>query len=286
MKKHYPTIILMSFFLVGLSVLLYPSVSNYYNSFHQSKAVASYDAGMGKLTEQDTTSYFQAAEAYNKGLLQKGVSSFILTDAQEKEYNDLLNVDGTGMMGYLTIKKLGIQLPIYHGTSESVLAAGIGHLAGSSLPTGGVGTHCVLSGHRGLPSAKLLTDLDQMEVGDTFTLTILRATLTYEVDQILIVDPDDVSALAIDPKEDYCTLVTCTPYGINTQRLLVRGHRITTPEEIYVAADAVRIDPLMVAPVIATPILLGLLLWLLTGSGKPRAIAKHREKERGGEKSL
>ena len=285
MKKQYPTIILIAVFLVGLSVLLYPSVSNYYNSFHQSRAVASYDSDMGKLTDTDTSSYLHAAETYNKALLQKGVSSFTLTDAEEQAYNQLLNVDGTGMMGYLTIKKLGVQLPIYHGTSESVLAAGIGHLTGSSLPVGGIGTHCVLSGHRGLPSAKLLTDLDQMEIGDTFTLTILHETLTYQVDQILIVDPDDVTALAIDSKEDYCTLVTCTPYGINTQRLLVRGYRVETPQEVYVAADAVRIDPLMVAPVIAVPILLVLLIRLLVGPNKFQIATKRWEKEKGGKMS-
>lgn len=285
MKKHYPTIILIAVFLVGLSVLLYPSVSNYYNSFHQSRAVASYDAKMGKLTDTDTASYLQSAEAYNKALLQKGVSSFTFTDAEEEEYNNLLNVDGNGMMGYLTIKKLGFQLPIYHSTSESVLAAAIGHLTGSSLPVGGTGTHCVLSGHRGLPSARLLTDLDQMEVGDTFTLTVLHETLTYEVDQILIVDPDNVTALAIDPNKDYCTLVTCTPYGINTQRLLVRGYRVKTPRDTYVAADAVRIDPLIVAPVIAAPILLVLLICLLVGPSKPQDALKRREIEKGGKMS-
>lgn len=286
MKKHRSTIILLAVFLVGLSVLLYPSVSNYYNSFHQSRAVASYDADMSKLTDTDVSSYLQAAEAYNKKLLKKGVSSFTLTDAEKEEYNSLLNVDGNGMMGYLTVKKLGIQLPIYHGTSESVLAAGIGHLTGSSLPVGGRGTHCVISGHRGLPSAKLLTDLDQIEVGDTFTLTVLHKVLTYEVDQILIVEPKDVTALAIDPDKDYCTLLTCTPYGINTQRLLVRGCRVETSKEVYVAADAVRIDPLMVAPVFAVPILMVLLIRLLVGPGKSKSVLKRREKEEGGKKLI
>ncbi|MEA4932773.1 MAG: class C sortase [Lawsonibacter sp.] len=286
MKKHYPTMILIFVFLVGLSVLLYPSVSNYYNSFHQSRAVASYDSCMGNLTEQVTSDSLQAAEAYNKKLLDQGASCFTLTDAEEAEYNNSLNMDGNGMMGYLSIKKMGIQLPIYHGTSESVLAAGIGHLAGSSLPVGGIGTHCVLSGHRGLPSAKLLTDLDQIEIDDTFSITVLHETLTYEVDQILIVNPDEVTALNIDPNEDYCTLVTCTPYGINTQRLLVRGHRVEIPEETYIAADAVPIDPLMVAPVIAAPILLILLIWLLVAPGKPKATAKHQEKDGGGEKPI
>ncbi|MGE4276986.1 MAG: class C sortase [Lawsonibacter sp.] len=286
MKKHYPTLILIFVFLVGLSVLLYPNVSNYYNSFHQSRAVASYDANMGKMTEQDITNSLQTAKTYNKKLLDQGVSCFKLTDAEEEEYNHVLNMDGNGMMGYLFIKKLGIQLPIYHGTSESVLAAGIGHLAGSSLPVGGTGTHCVLSGHRGLPSAKLLTDLDQMEIGDTFSIIALHETLTYQVDQILIVNPDEVSSLSIDPNEDYCTLVTCTPYGINTQRLLVRGHWVETPEETYIAADAVLIDPLMVAPMIAAPILLVLLIWLLAAPGKPKTAAKRQEKDGGGEKPI
>jgi sortase A len=286
MKKHYPTRILIFVFLVGLSVLLYPSVSNYYNSFHQSRAVASYDSSMGRLTQQDVADSLQAAGAYNKKLLDQGESWFTLTDPQKAEYNSLLNMDGNGMMGYLSIHKLGIQLPIYHGTSESVLAAGIGHLAGSSLPVGGMGTHCVLSGHRGLPSAKLLTDLDRMEIGDTFSITILHETLTYEVDQILIVNPDEVTALTIDPNEDYCTLVTCTPYGINTQRLLVRGHRVETPDEIYIAADAVQIDPLVVAPVIAVPVLLVLLIWLLAAPGKSGTAPKGPEKEKGGEKPI
>lgn len=288
MKKRGSTLILIAFFFVGLSVLLYPTVSNYYNSFHQTKAVANYNANLANLTEEDDAAYLQAAEKYNTNLLARGVSSFNLTSAENEEYNKLLNIDGSGMMGYLSIKKLGIQLPIYHGTSDSVLAAGIGHLAGSSLPAGGTGTHCVLSGHRGLPSAKLLTDLDQMEAGDTFVLTILNETLTYEVDQILIVDPDDTSALTIDPKEDYCTLFTCTPYGINTQRLLVRGHRIETPDEIMITSDARRIDPLLVAPMIAAPILLILLIWLLVSTRQPKNFGGpgRRKKKTGGGKTL
>lgn len=283
MKKHYPTMILIFVFLVGLSVLLYPSVSNYYNSFHQSRAVASYDSSMGKLTEQDVKDSLQAAQAYNEKLLNQGESWFTVTDIQEAECNGLLNLDGNGMMGYLSIQKIGIRLPIYHGTSEPVLAAGIGHLTGSSLPVGGIGTHCVLSGHRGLPSAKLFTNLDELENGDTFSITVLHETLTYTVDQILIVEPNEVSSLDIDPNEDYCTLVTCTPYGINTQRLLVRGHRIETPDETYIAADAVQVDPLIVAPVIAAPMLLVLLIWLLAAPGKTGTAQKGREKGKGGE---
>ncbi len=270
MKKRLPTLILIAVFLAGMSLLLYPVVSNYFNSFHQTKAITSYEASVASLTLQDDVDYLQAAEDYNAALLAKGQVNYNLTDEEKKEYTNTLNIDGNGMMGYLSIQKLKVQLPVYHGTDESVLAAGIGHLEGSALPVGGVGTHCVLSGHRGLPSAKLLTDLDQMEVGDVFTLTILKEVLTYEVDQIRIVEPDDSSNLGIDPQQDYCTLVTCTPYGINSHRLLVRGHRVETVNQTYVAADATQIDPLLVAPVVAAPVLVILLIWLLVGTRKPK----------------
>ena len=179
---------------------------------------------------------------------------------------DVLDVNGMGIMGYIDIDEIGVELPIYHGTDPSVLNVAVGHLEGTSLPVGGVGTHCVLSAHRGLPSARLFTDLDRLKVGDTFTLTVLNRLLTYQVDQVLIVEPDQVEALAIDPNEDYCTLVTCTPYGINTHRLLVRGRRVENAEEkpvIYVPADMVQIDPLVVTPAVAAPMLLVLLIFLL-----------------------
>ena len=233
MKKHLPTIVLVLVFLTGLSLLLYPTVSDYWNSFHQTRAIASYmdDDRYEKMLEE--------ARAYNAKLAEKS-NRFILSEEEQEEYNRLLDVTGSGIMGYVEIPSIDCSLPIYHGTDEGVLQIAIGHIAGSSLPVGGKGTHCVTSGHRGLPSAKLFTNLDELKEGDTFMLHVLDETLTYEVDRILIVEPDDVSNLEIDPDQDYCTLVTCTPYGINTHRLLVRGHRIANMEDdasVRVTAD-------------------------------------------------
>ncbi len=261
--------------------MLYPTVSDWYNSFHQSRAVAQYAEQVGKIENEEYENILNAARAYNAALAQK-TQSFELTQEELNEYNSLLNITGDGMIGYLEIPVLQTTLPIYHGTSDAVLSTGIGHLEGSSLPVGGQSTHCVLSGHRGLPSAKLLTDLDKMVVGDVFTVHILDETLTYEVDQIRIVEPQDVSELAITEGMDYCTLVTCTPYGINTHRLLVRGHRIATAEEaqeVRVTSDAVQIEPVVVMPFVAAPILLALLIILLfkTRKRKPNN-AKGRDK--------
>lgn len=264
MKKHRSTIILIAVFFVGLSVLLYPTVSNYVNSFHQSRAIATYEENLASFTEEDYTASFRAAQAYNDALLN-GEASFHSGAPLDGAYASLLSVTDDGEMGYVTIQKLGVQLPVYHGTAETILAVGTGHLEGSSLPVGGVGTHAVITGHRGLPSAKLFTSLDKLDIGDTFTVTVLNQTLTYEVDKISIVLPDDVSLLQIDPNEDYVTLLTCTPYAVNTHRLLVRGVRTDAAVEVRVAADAVQIDPVLVAPVVAAPMLLLLLLLLLTG---------------------
>ncbi len=270
MKKHRATVILIAVFFVGLSVLLYPTVSNYVNSFRQSRAIAAYEENLSALTKGDYTAYFRAARAYNEGLLGGG-AAFHSGAPQDGTYASLLRVTGDGEMGYVTIQKLGVQLPLYHGTAEANLAVGAGHLEGSSLPIGGVGTHAVITGHRGLPSAKLFTNLDKLDIGDTFTVTVLSQTLTYEVDKISIVLPDDVSLLKIDPDKDYVTLLTCTPYAINTHRLLVRGVRTDAAAVVRVAADAVQIDPVIVAPVVAAPILLILLVLLLTGTpGKGR----------------
>ena len=210
-------------FLVGLSLLLYPTVSDYWNSLHQSRAIASYAGQVAGLDDEVYEALWAEAEAYNETLPDKA-DRFNMSEEELEEYQTYLSVSGTNVIGYIEIDKIGCYLPIYHGTDESVLQVGVGHLEGSSLPVGGPGTHCVISGHRGLPSAKLFTDLDQMEVGDTFVLYVLDETLTYEVDQIRIVEPTEMSELAIVEGEDYCTLVTCTPYGINTHRLLVRGH--------------------------------------------------------------
>ena len=270
MKKHLSTILLVGVFLLGLGILLYPSVSDYWNSMHQTRAIGAYEDTLSGMTQKDYSEYFAQAEAYNAALasLPAPLTGYEVLDTLEEvpKYRDVLDVNGMGIMGYIDIDEIGVELPIYHGTDPSVLNVAVGHLEGTSLPVGGVGTHCVLSAHRGLPSARLFTDLDRLKVGDTFTLTVLNRLLTYQVDQVLIVEPEQVEALAIDPNEDYCTLVTCTPYGINTHRLLVRGRRVENAEEkpvIYVPADMVRIDPLVVTPAVAAPMLLALLIFLL-----------------------
>lgn len=265
MKKHFSTIILIFVFLIGLSLLLYPSLSNYWNSFHASRAVASYSEEVANLDEEGYRKMLEVAKEYNQTLLGRG-NRYTLSEEQKMEYNDILNIGGTGIMGYIEIESLAVSLPIYHGTDDAVLQIGVGHLDWTSLPVGGEGTHCVISGHRGLPSAKLFTNLDKMSVGDTFVLRVLDEVLTYEVDQILIVEPDDTESLQIEQGKDLCTLVTCTPYGINTHRLLVRGHRVENAiasRLAHVTSDAVQIEPLIIASIIAVPILLLLLIKLL-----------------------
>ena len=265
MKKHGTTVLLVLLLAAGLSLLLYPSVSDYWNSLHASRAVTGYAQDVQSLTDDAYDAMLQAARDYNQSLAARETSYF-LSERQQAEYDSLLDVGGTGIMGYIEIPEIDVSLPIYHGTEESVLQIAVGHLDWSSLPVGGESTHCVLSGHRGLPSAKLFTNLDKLTEGDTFVLRVLDEVLTYEVDQILIVEPQEVGALQIVEGQDYCTLVTCTPYGINTHRLLVRGHRIENIEEakvVRVTADAIQIEPLLVAPVVAIPILLLLLILLL-----------------------
>lgn len=267
MKKHLSTIVLVAVFLAGVCLLLYPTVSDYWNSLHQTRAIGAYEETLIDMTEKNYSAYFDQADAYNEAL------SFPLADYRQLSeradltaYAELLDVGGTGVMGYIDIDAIGVELPIYHGTDSSVLNIAVGHLEGSSLPVGGESTHCVLSAHRGLPSARLFTDLDRLKVGDAFTLSVLNRLLTYEIDQILIVKPEEVDALAIEPGQDLCTLVTCTPYGINSHRLLVRGHRVenAAPKpEIFVPADMVQIDPLVVTPIVAVPMLLVLLIFLL-----------------------
>ena len=268
MKKkgnHLITLLLVFIFLLGLSLLLYPSVSDYWNSFHQTRAITSYAQEVANLDQARYDRLWENARAYNQSLLGRD-NAYLLSDAQKEEYDRLLNVSGLGVMGYIEIPGIGCSLPIYHGTEESVLQIAVGHLEWTSLPVGGESTHCVLSGHRGLPSAKLFTNLDKLVVGDLFMLRILDEVLTYEVDQILIVEPQETDALKIEEGKDYCTLVTCTPYGINTHRLLVRGHRVDNVEQaktIRVTADAIQIEPLLVAPIVAVPMLLVLLILLL-----------------------
>lgn len=262
MKKHLSTIILVAVFFVGLSVLLYPAISDYVNSKTQTRAIANYDKMMEEMDKVDCEELLRQAEAYNIRLSEtkRGFYNPESVDG----YSELLDVGGTGIMGYVSIDKIKVELPVYHGTDEGVLQVAAGHLEGTSLPIGGKSTHAVLSAHRGLPSAKLFTNLDEMEVGDTFTITILDRLITYEVDQIRIVEPDEVEELQIVEGEDYCTLMTCTPYGINSHRLLVRGRRCENGAPgIRVSNEAYVIAPIIVVPVVAAPMLLILLIVLL-----------------------
>ncbi len=264
MKKNRSNIILILIFLVGLSVMLYPTVSDYINQKNQSRAVASYSEEVENLSDVDYQAYFDAANDYNRRLAETPDAFY--RPEEVSGYTDTLDVSGTGIMGYITISKIGVELPVYHGTSDGVLQVAAGHLEGSSLPVGGAGTHAVISAHRGLPSAKLFTNLDELEVGDTFTITVLDRVLTYEVDQISIVLPTETDLLQPVEGKDYVTLMTCTPYGINTHRLLVRGKRIENAENqkhIRVTADALRIEPIIVAPALAVPMLLVLLVVML-----------------------
>jgi len=264
-KSHASTLLLFAALLAGMALLLYPSVSDYWNSFRQSQVIANYSEQLSTLDDDRYRELIENAHEYNADLLKR-TNEYRLNEDQKILYEQLLNVSGVGAMGYIEIPSINCTLPIYHGTSDAVLQIAVGHLEWTSLPVGGESTHCVLSGHRGLPSAKLFTDLDKVMTGDLFVLRILDEIITYEVDQILIVEPHVTENLLIEPGQDYCTLVTCTPYGINTHRLLVRGHRVANIEnskKIRITADAVQIEPLLVAPVVAMPILLVLLIWLM-----------------------
>ena len=265
MKKNLSNIILIAVFLIGLSLLLYPTASDYWNSLHQSKVISEFAADVEKLDQTTYDQMISAAKKYNEELLTND-DRFHPTAAERKRYERLLNISKNGVIGYIEIPSIKKSLAIYHGVDEAVLQVAVGHIAGSSLPVGGESTHSVISAHRGLPSAKLFTNLDKLAEGDIFLIRVLDETLTYEVDQILIVEPHEVDSLAIEPGKDYCTLVTCTPYGINTHRLLVRGHRIENQADaasIRITADAMQVDPVLVAPMIAAPMLLLLLIGLL-----------------------
>lgn len=257
MRKHLSTIIAVIILLTGLSLLLYPTVSNFWNAKHQSQAVAEYSEQIGKLEDSEKKKELEKAEEYNE-TIAADAGRFTPSQEETELYESLLDVDGTGMMGYITIPEIKCKLAIYHGIDDSVLQVGVGHLEGTSLPVGGSGTHCVLSGHRGLPSAKLFTDLDRLQEGDIFLLHIYDQVFTYEIDQIRIVEPGDYGLLEIEEGKDLCTLLTCTPYGINTQRLLVRGTRIEnrSGEETRVTSDAAKISTLVVAACIAVPLLI------------------------------
>lgn len=273
MRKHISTIIAILVFITGLSLLLYPTVSNYWNSKHQSRVVANYSDKIEKMDDQDKQAAIDSAISYNSGLVSNS-GRFTPSDSDLSLYKSLLNADDTGMMGYITIPEIRCKLAIYHGVDDSVLQVGVGHLEGSSLPVGGSSTHCVISGHRGLPSARLFTDIDRLEKGDLFYLHVYGKVLAYEVDKISVVEPEDYGPLEIEEGKDLCTLLTCTPYGINTQRLMVRGHRVVDSlyDESNITSDAARVDTLVVASCVGVVLLLvGFIIskiWRLRGREK------------------
>lgn len=264
MRKHLTTIIIIVMFIVGLSVLLYPAVSNYINQKHASRVISEYNDKSEKMRNDEIEKIFAKAQDYNRRL-EKEPGGFY-NPARVSGYSETLDISGTGIMGYVDIDRIGVELPIYHTVDDSVLSIGAGHLEGTSLPVGGESTHCVLSGHRGLPSAKLFTDLDELEQGDEFTITVLNKKLTYRIDQIKTVLPTETDDLQIVKGKDYCTLMTCTPYGINSHRLILRGVRIETAEEkpgVFVKNEAFVIDPLVVTPIVATPMLVIVLVFVI-----------------------
>lgn len=287
MKKHFSTILLVLIFLIGLSLLLYPTFSDYWNSFRQSKVITDYTDMVDELGEDEYKKILAQAKAYNENLAKRG-SNYYMSDADMERYFENLDITGTGVMGYVEIPLIDVNIPLYHTTEEKYLQVALGHIEWSSLPVGGESSHCVISGHRGLPSAKLFTDLDKLKEGDTFLLHILNETYTYQVDKILIVLPEEVNSLDIVKGEDYCTLVTCTPYGINSHRLLVRGHRVETVEDnnVVITPDAYQVEPLIVATIVAAVILLVLLVIVLIKSRKRKTPEKKsKSKKQKGEKS-
>ena len=275
MQSRKSTLILLVTFFIGLSVLLYPSISSYWNSKTQSEAIVDYESMLAAYKPEDYSALFEAADQYNADLAALPLHLRDFPQLSDK-YWDTLNVSGTGMMGYISVPKISQELPVYHGTSEGVLAVAVGHLEGTSFPVGGETTHAVVSAHRGLTSAVLFTHLDRMEIGDTFSFTILDRTILYEVDQIRIVEPDDLSLIGIQQDREYCTLLTCTPYGINTQRLLVRGHQIDASQQrnLYIANEAYRVDTLIVMPMVALPIIFVLLVYVMFAPVKKESLGE------------
>jgi len=279
MKKHFSTVLIVLIFLIGLSVMLYPTVSNLINQKNSTKLIQNYDNRVKSLSTDDSKTVLDAAYKYNEII---GNSLSLPKEGGLEGYDNLLNIAGNGIMGYVAFADINVRLPIYHGTKETDLQVGVGHLDQTSLPVGGEGTHAVITGHRGLPSAKLFTDLDRIKIGNIFYIYILNEVLAYQVDQILTVQPEDTKALSIEQGKDYVTCVTCTPYGINTHRLLIRGTRVpyesTIAEKVRTRGDAVMLDPYFVAPVLAAPVLLGLLgilLFKLNSKRKKRQATQH-----------
>ena len=276
MRKRKTTIIMIIFFFIGLLTLFYPSLSNYYNEKKQSRMISNYENIINGNNFIDFEKEKESAINYNIALSK--IKEPLLNYDRLNNYYDLLNINKDGMMGYITIEKIKVELPTYHGTSNEVLNSSVGHIEGSSLPIGGLTTHSVLSAHRGLPSAKLFTNLDRLEIGDTFKITILDEVLTYQVDKIVIVKPNNRDNIKIEENKDYITLLTCTPYGINTHRLLVRGVRIeNTKKKSYITTEGFKINNLIVVPILSTPIILLLLIITIIKPVKRVNINKYEE---------
>lgn len=273
-KGRLQTIFLLILFFIGVGLLVYPYFSDYWNTFHQSCVIMNYADQVSDMNSEEYARLINEANQYNSELQKTGIK-WTMTDEEKAAYDSYLDFESSGVMGYITIPKINVELPIFHGTSDAILQTSIGHIAGSSLPVGGLGTHTILSGHRGLPSARLFTNLDQLAAGDTFTITVLNETYTYEVDQIRIVEPTDLSSFQLEPDKDYCTLVTCTPYGINTHRLLVRGHRVENANgNADLVADAIQIRPIYITPFVAILLLLGLFLWSKLRKKRKNSLSK------------
>ncbi len=269
-RKNLVTLLMASGMILGIFLLVYPSVANYWNSFNQSHAIASYTENVTRMSHEEYKNILNDAREYNKRLADTGMR-WTMTDTERAEYNSKLKIEGTDVMAFVSMPKFHIRCPIYHGTDEAILQVAVGHLEASSLPVGGKSTHCLISGHRGLPSAKLFTDIAKMKEGDTWTITVLNETLTYECDQIRTVLPDDLTDLQIIEGEDLCTLITCTPYGINSHRLLVRGHRIPNVNGTAdITADGIQIEPIYIAPVLAVPSIILLLILLLISTRRAK----------------
>lgn len=270
LKKNWVNLILILGLVVGIGLLAYPSIANYWNSFHQTRAIMVYSENISGMDKEDYEKILNEAREYNEDLGRSGIK-WTMSDEDKAIYNEKLKADDSGIMGFISIPKVHIKLPIYHGTDEAVLQVAIGHIEGTSLPVGGEGTHCIVSGHRGLPSARLFTDIDRLKEGDTWTITVLNEMLTYEVDTIRIVEPKDLSALKIEEGKDLCTLVTCTPYGVNTHRLLVMGHRVPNADgTANVTADGIRIEPIYIAPVLGAAATIIIFIVLLIAARRAR----------------
>ena len=278
-KVSLLNVVLVLVMLIGLGIIAYPTFADWWNNFHQSRAIAGYVEQVAQMDPETFERMWKEAEEYNERLLHKS-NRFVLSEEEKKEYESILDVTGNGIMGYIDIPKIDVSLPVYHGTDDEVLQIAIGHIEGTSFPVGGIGNHSALSGHRGLPSAKLFTNIDELKEGDRFLLQVMDRTLTYEVDQIHVVLPDEMQDLDFDEKQDFSTLITCTPYGINTHRLLVRGHRVATETlDVHFTAEAMRLEPILAAPMLASPFLL-LMLLVLLGSTRGSKNGKNKRRRK------